>query len=272
MIFKLIDDRINQIISNIDNQILREASHYALFPGGKRIRPKMLLSISGKEGLDVAVAIELIHTYTLIHDDLPSMDNDDFRRGNPSLHKAFGEATAILTGDLLLTLAFQVIAESGLPPSLILNIILNISKKIGANGLIVGQLLDIASKTKSIGWEEHQHISLRKTADLFTTALVCGAMIKGLPESEIALYTQFGQTFGLLYQLKDDLDDQNSPIPLNDLNRAKDLTLVHAEHLLSLLSSPNSFLTECLTSLSTIAVTEMSDQTLSAVSTISKNG
>ena len=267
----MINERIEQILSEIDNQTLREACHYSLFSGGKRIRPNMLLSVSGNDGLDVAAAIELIHTYTLIHDDLPSMDNDDFRRGKPTLHKAFGEATAILTGDLLLTLAFQVIAESSLLPEIAIKIIRIISKNIGANGLIVGQHLDIASKALNIDWQDHQYISLRKTADLFTAALTCGAEIKGLPESEIALYSQFGQTFGLLYQLKDDLDDQNSPIPINSLNQTKALLTVHAEHLLSRLSISNSFLADCLASLSTIAVTDISDQTLSAVSTMSKN-
>ena len=267
----MINQRIEEILSGITTQTLQKASHYVLFSGGKRIRPLMLLSVSGNKGLDIAVAIELIHTYTLIHDDLPSMDDDDFRRGIPTLHKAFDEATAILVGDLLLTLAFEVIAESDLSPDIVLKIIRHLSKKIGANGLIAGQFLDLASKTKSINWEDHQYISLRKTADLFTSALVCGALIKGASETEIAILTEFGQTFGLLYQLKDDLDDENSPIPTDELIQIKELLSAHAKHLLSLLSTPNLFLSDCLTSLSTIAVTEISDQTLSAVSHISKN-
>ena len=252
----MIDERLEEILKAINNPILREASHYALFSGGKRIRPNMLLSVSGPEGLDIAAAIELIHTYTLIHDDLPSMDNDDYRRGRPTLHKAFDEAIAILIGDLLQTLAFEVIAESKLPPHLIVSITRNISKKVGANGLIEGQLLDIASKSMTIDWNQHEHISLRKTADLFTTALECGALIKNLPPAEIAIYTQFGQTFGLLYQLKDDLEDQNSPLPPETLKETKALLTLHAEHLLSRLSNPNPFLSNCLISLSTTSVSQ----------------
>jgi geranylgeranyl diphosphate synthase, type II len=267
----MIDLKLEQILSRIENQTLREACHYSLFSGGKRIRPLMLLSISGQLGLDVGCAIEMIHTYTLIHDDLPSMDNDDIRRGNPTLHKVYDEATAILAGDLLLTMAFEVITESPLEPALIIRIIRDISKNIGGNGLIVGQHLDILSKSKTINWDEHKTISLRKTADLFTTSLVSGALIKGLSDDQISTYSQFGQTFGLLYQLKDDLDDHNSPVPISDLIPIKELLFSHAEHLLSMLSIENSFLRDCLTSLSTIAVTEISLQTLSAVSHMSKN-
>ncbi len=248
----MINDRIEQILEKIENPILRNASHYALFSGGKRIRPNMLLSISGEAGLDVAVAIELIHTYTLIHDDLPSMDNDDYRRGKPTLHKAFDEATAILTGDLLLTLAFDVISSSSLRDAVKIQIIQRVAKKTGANGLIEGQLLDIASKTKNIDWNEHEHISLRKTSDLFSASLVSGALIKELQEEQVSIYEEFGQTFGLLYQLKDDCDDENSPIPQDTLTKTKELLGSHAAHLLTRLSSKNLFLEECLNALSAL--------------------
>ncbi len=238
----MIDRRLKEIVLGITNVTLRNASLHALFPSGKRIRPLMLLSISGDKGLDIAAAIELIHTYTLIHDDLPSMDNDDLRRGVPTIHKAFGEATAILTGDLLLTLAFEVIANSNLTPTLLIKIIQSISEKIGANGLIVGQLLDIESKTKHITEEEHNYISSRKTADLFTTSLVCGALISGLSDSEIAFYAEFGQTFGLLYQLKDDLEDQNSPIPIAKLMELKETLTEHAIELLKSIKLGNEYL------------------------------
>ncbi len=239
-----IDERIKVFVHEIKNPILQKAAFYSLFPGGKRLRPKMLLSIAGDIGLDAACAIELIHTYTLIHDDLPAMDDDDFRRGKPSLHKAFDEATAILTGDLLLTLAFEVIAKSPLPSPLSLELIRLISNYIGGNGLIQGQILDLTSKNPL--WEEYQHIALKKTADLFTVALIVGARIKNLPETDIALYTQFGQTFGLLYQIKDDLEDGNSPLPKASLTEMTNLLTLNAKHLLSNISIPNTFLYEYL--------------------------
>lgn len=267
----LLEEKLENCLLKISNETLRNATHYALFSGGKRIRPKMLLSVSGKKGLDIAAAIEIIHTYTLIHDDLPAMDNDDFRRGKPTLHKAFGESTAILVGDLLLTLAFQIISESSLPPLLIIKLLKLVSENIGANSLIEGQFLDLQSKSNSISWQAYQKMITYKTANLFRAALLCGAYIKNLPEEEIAIYEQFGKTFGLLFQMKDDLKDQNSPVDLEELKKATDLLVSHAEHLLSKLKSPNSFLSDCLSSLSKMAVTEMSDQTFNAVSIISKN-
>jgi len=202
----------------------------------------MLLSITGSVGLDAAIAVELIHTYTLIHDDLPAMDNDDFRRGKPSLHKAFDEATAILTGDLLLTLSFEVLANALLPSPLIVELTRILTKYIGANGIIAGQMRDISKKNGS--WEEYQQIALKKTADLFTAALLMGARIKALSESDISLYTQFGQTFGLLYQIRDDLEDGEAP--LMNLADTKNLLTLHANHLLANLSTPNQFLINLL--------------------------
>lgn len=263
----LIDKRIEAVLSTIAHPNLKEALHYALFSGGKRLRPKMVLSITGEVGLDVAIALEFIHTYSLVHDDLPSMDDDDFRRGKPTLHKAFNESTAILIGDLLLTLAFQLLSESKLSPELIVKTIQIVTNHIGGNGLIEGQFLDLEAKRSSLEWQEYQYIALRKTGDLFTTALVCGAHIKNLNEVEIAIYAQIGQTYGLLYQIKDDVEDKNSPFSPEILLKCAKLLTDHAEHLLSRLSAPNSF----LSSLFTTAVTEISDQTLSAVSHMSKN-
>ncbi|MBM3193081.1 MAG: polyprenyl synthetase family protein [Chlamydiae bacterium] len=267
----LLEEKLENSLLKISNQRLRDASQYALFSGGKRLRPKMLLSIAGNEGLDIAAAIEMIHTYTLIHDDLPAMDNDDFRRGKPTLHKAFDESTAILVGDLLLTLAFEIVSESLLPSALIVKITNLIAKNVGANSLIEGQFLDLQSKNQTISWQDYQKIASYKTANLFTTALLSGAYIKNLSQDEIATYSQFGQTFGLLFQMKDDLKDQNSQASSEELEKGCNLLFFHAEHLLSKLSSPNRFLSDCLSSLSKMAVTEMSDQTFNAVSIISKN-
>lgn len=241
-----IESRIQEILSKIDHPELREACNYALFSGGKRLRPKMTLSISGDAGLDIACAIEFIHTYTLIHDDLPAMDNDDLRRGKPTLHKAFNEATAILTGDLLLTLGFEVISESDFPDSLIVTIIRLLSKKIGANSIIEGQFLDLASQLKPLTWIQYQNIASRKTADLFEVALLAGALIKNISEKEISIYSCFGKAFGLLYQIEDDLQDKNANIDLQQLLVTKKTLLSYSSHLLAQLSTPNQFLLETL--------------------------
>lgn len=238
-----LEERLQTILTSIKNPLLRESVAYALFSGGKRLRPKMLLSITGAKGIDVAAAIECIHTYTLIHDDLPSMDNDDIRRGKPTLHKAFDEATAILTGDLLLTLAFEILANAPLSSSLTL--IRIFSKYIGANGIIDGQVQDLKKPVTS--WEEYQEIAIKKTADLFTATLIAASVI--VEERDLSLFTQFGKTYGILYQIYDDLEDQNAPLSLTTLGPMAHLLQIHARHLLQSLSIKNPFLESLLFSL-----------------------
>ena len=182
---KILENRLEEITNVVENETLKSAMHYALFSGGKRLRPLLLLSISGKKGLDIACAIELIHTYTLIHDDLPAMDNDDYRRGKKTLHKVFDDATAILVGDMLLTLSFELLSKAKLKPTLKLKIIELISEKIGANGLILGQHLDLLSKNKHLDEETLKLISHKKTAELFLATILAGAYIKGVNQNEL---------------------------------------------------------------------------------------
>ncbi len=190
---------------------LRDAVRYSLMSGGKRIRPILTLAaceaVSGgyKKAMPLAVAIEMIHTYTLIHDDLPAMDNDDIRRGKPTCHRVFGEDVAILAGDMLNTLAFEIIADNyGERSALIIS---ELSKALGINGVVGGQLADLKSKDKRIAMSELRFISIHKTACLFIASVRCGAIAGGATRSEISKLTEYAMSIGLAFQIIDDILD-----------------------------------------------------------------
>jgi len=190
---------------------LQKAVKYSLMSGGKRIRPILTLAaceaVSGgfKKAIPLAVAIEMIHTYTLIHDDLPAMDDDDLRRGKPTCHKAFGEDVAILAGDMLNTLAFEIIAENcGTKAALIIS---ELSKALGIKGVVGGQLADLKSAGRKIGIKELEFISCHKTADLFVACLRCGAIAGGASKSQTLKLTNFAGHMGLAFQITDDILD-----------------------------------------------------------------
>jgi geranylgeranyl diphosphate synthase type II len=192
-------------------KLLHEAAKYSLMSGGKRIRPILTLAaceaVSGefKKAMPLAVAIEMIHTYTLIHDDLPAMDNDDLRRGKPTCHRVFGEDVAILAGDMLNTLAFEVIAESyGERSGLIIS---EISRALGINGVVGGQLADLRSVSKTIGLTELSFISMHKTACLFVACVRCGAIAGNVSRAELSKLTSFARHLGLAFQIIDDILD-----------------------------------------------------------------
>ena len=193
------------------SKLLSDAVRYSVMSGGKRIRPILTLAaceaVSGgyKNAIPVAAAIEMIHTYTLIHDDLPAMDNDDLRRGKPSSHKKFGEDAAILAGDLLNTLAFEIIAENCGNKSA--RIISELSKALGINGVVGGQMLDLRSKDKELDIAGLNYICLHKTADLFIASVRCGAISGGAKASEIARLTAYARHLGLAFQINDDILD-----------------------------------------------------------------
>ena len=193
------------------SKLLSDAVRYSVMSGGKRIRPILALAaceaVSGnyKKAIPVAAAIEMIHTYTLIHDDLPAMDNDDVRRGKPTCHKVFGEDAAILAGDTLNTLAFEVIADNCGNRSA--PIISELSKALGINGVSGGQMLDLMSKDRNIGLAEINYISLHKTADLFIASVRCGAIAGSAKASEISKLTAYARHLGLAFQIIDDILD-----------------------------------------------------------------
>lgn len=177
---------------------------YSLLDGGKRLRPLILLSVSDAHGgprahaMPAACAIEMIHTYSLIHDDLPAMDDDDFRRGKPSNHKAFDEATAILAGDGLLTAAFEVIARNT-PPPLAAKLVLELATAAGPIGMVGGQQLDLGTDG-----DVHE-IHKRKTGALITAAARMGAVAAGA--KDLASITKYGRSLGLAFQIVDDILD-----------------------------------------------------------------
>ncbi|OEH94567.1 farnesyl-diphosphate synthase [Bacillus solimangrovi] len=197
-------------------KVLRDAMVYSLEAGGKRLRPILLLetlrSFGGEWqlGMDTACAIEFIHTYSLIHDDLPSMDDDDLRRGKPTNHKVFGEANAILAGDALLTYSFQLIAGSTYPnfsPNKKLSIMNELAQSAGAEGMVGGQVADIEAEGTSIDLEQLQFIHDHKTGKLLQFCVRAGAILGDATEKQLSSLTQFATHLGIAFQIRDDILD-----------------------------------------------------------------
>lgn len=194
---------------------LKESMVYSLNTGGKRIRPILLLATLKalnadiETGLNTAIALEYIHTYSLIHDDLPAMDNDDYRRGKPTNHKAFDEATAILAGDSLLTDAFALIAEDSKIENTEtkLKLIAELSKAAGSTGMIAGQIMDVESEGKQINLHLLQNIHKRKTGELIRYAIFAGGQIAEASSEVVALLDDFAWTYGIAYQIQNDLQE-----------------------------------------------------------------
>lgn len=213
-----IELRLRELIPHRDETIF-EAVRYSLLSSGKRIRPLLTLATAATFGidplttLDAACAIEMIHTYSLIHDDLPCMDNDDLRRGKPTLHKVYGEAMALLAGDYLLTFAFETIANADkLGREQRLQMIKALAARSSAPGLIGGQAIDIESQGKEIDEETLLQMHTGKTSALLTACLECGSLAAGYPSTP--LLQAIGQELGLAYQFQDDLLDVTSTTTL----------------------------------------------------------
>ncbi len=185
---------------------LIEAMEYSLFAGGKRLRPALVLgSAEIFEGdipkvMPSACAIEMIHTYSLIHDDLPALDNDDFRRGKPTLHKVYGEAVALLAGDGLLTLAFELLASTGNA-----DVVAEVARSAGVNGMVGGQYLDIRAEGQKITIETLQEIHRKKTGALICASLRCGALLSNASSEGLYAITEYGKHLGLAFQIVDDI-------------------------------------------------------------------
>jgi geranylgeranyl diphosphate synthase type II len=200
------------LVKGLDPQkgVLESAIHYALSVKGKRLRPLLFLTLIEAYGkdpmayMDIACAIECIHTYSLIHDDLPSMDNDDFRRGMPTVHKKYNDAIALLAGDTLLTIAFEKLSRANTEPAKIVNILRLLTVGIGIEGMAGGQALDLEfNGDKDIIFEIHR----KKTAELIKATLLSAAEIIGLSAHEKELLAQVGTTIGIAFQMADDLLD-----------------------------------------------------------------
>ena len=192
-------------------QQLGEAIRYSLLAPGKRLRPMMVLLAneacqgSASEALPAACAVEMVHTYSLIHDDLPAMDDDDMRRGRPTCHKAFNEAVAILAGDALLTLAFEVLARDVQPPQVAAQCCATLARAAGATELVGGQADDLAGEFSDGGLEMLEAIHRRKTGAMFLVSLHLGALVAGADAQQQAALRQYGQCLGLAFQSTDDL-------------------------------------------------------------------
>ncbi|UCZ55271.1 polyprenyl synthetase family protein [Bacillus shivajii] len=212
---EVIDKKLPIYIESLQSpEKLKASMIYSLEAGGKRVRPLLLLAtLHGfskplEIGYDVASALEMVHTYSLIHDDLPSMDDDDLRRGKPTNHIIYGEAMATLAGDALLTKSFQLISCSEhLTSERKVDLIQRISRAIGPEGMVGGQVADMEAEGKSLQAEDLQQIHERKTGDLLAVAVEAGAMIAEADVEDVQLLRQFAQHVGLAFQIKDDILD-----------------------------------------------------------------
>ena len=213
---KRVDDYLSHVLTTDQPRFSRlyEAMNYSLLAGGKRIRPVLLLATVEALGQDaspytgLACALECIHTYSLIHDDLPAMDNDDYRRGKLTNHKVFGDGMAVLAGDALLTLAFEVIGrQEHTDPATLLRTVQEISTAAGMNGMVGGQAIDLESEGHRIPMETLRKMHMGKTGALFRAALRSGAILAGASEKQLAALTAYAEGFGLAFQITDDILD-----------------------------------------------------------------
>lgn len=196
---------------------LKESMQYSLMAGGKRLRPVLVIAASEafgverKAALPVAAAVEMIHTYSLIHDDLPAMDNDDYRRGRLTNHKVYGDATAILAGDALLTHAFYSVVQSarkhGIPADRVLTIVEELSEYAGARGMVGGQVADMEGEQGMTSLSQLEYIHLHKTGDLMIFSLLAGGRIAGADDKQLEALRSFGRDLGLAFQIQDDILD-----------------------------------------------------------------
>lgn len=227
---RLIDRELDACLPKrtVHPRIIHEAMRYSVLNGGKRIRPILVLESSRicggkiKDALPLACAIELVHSYSLIHDDLPSMDDADTRRGKPSCHVKYGEALAILAGDSLLTLAFNLISR-GRDRAKTGQIIFEISKAIGSFGMIGGQVMDLKiKKEKKVDLPTMEYINLHKTASLIAASTKTGAIIAGARDKEIDALQKYGEYTGLAFQIIDDIIDRDGYVEIFGPKGARD--------------------------------------------------
>lgn len=228
----LLEEHLNRILpeSTLPYYTLFSAARYSLLGGGKRLRPILLIATAEALGaplnkaLSAASAIELVHTYSMIHDDLPCMDDDNFRRGKPSLHKAFSEAHAVLAGDFLLSYAFELLAEdTGLTAEQRIKLVSLLSRGCGGHGMIGGQVLDIEAEGKMLDLAALQTIHRHKTGALITTSILMGAVIAEAKETDFMALKEYGDALGLAFQIMDDILDIRSSVEKHGKTTSSDL-------------------------------------------------
>jgi len=203
--------------SGPQSRTIHKAMRYGLFSGGKRLRPILMLASGDLFGADAkavlafASAMEMIHTYSLIHDDLPALDDDDLRRGQPTVHKVYGEGIALLAGDALLTEAFHLMTEPrltrGLDSHLVLTLVHEIARAAGVGGMAGGQAIDLEAEEREADVATVEYIHVRKTGALILASVRVGAMLGGAPAKELRRLSRYGEFFGLAFQIADDIMD-----------------------------------------------------------------
>lgn len=213
---ELVDSKIEFYLDRLEYpNVIAEGMRYSVLNGGKRLRPILLLMVLDlykkdlELGIPSAVAIELIHSYSLVHDDLPALDNDDYRRGKLTTHKKFGEAEAILIGDALLTHSFSIVTDETerVAPEKVLKIISMISRYAGINGMIGGQMIDIESEKRKVSLETLEYIHTNKTGKLLKLPVEIGAIISDATKEEYTALEKYSECIGLAFQIKDDILD-----------------------------------------------------------------
>ncbi|KAK1693945.1 hypothetical protein QYE76_010642 [Lolium multiflorum] len=212
-----VNDALDHALPLVQPERLSESMRYSLLAGGKRVRPMLAIAACEMVGGDeaaatpVACAVEMVHTMSLIHDDLPCMDDDDLRRGCPTNHVAFSVSTALLAGDALLSLSFEHIArgcaEHGVPADRALRAVAELANAVGTGGLAAGQVVDLASEGADVGLATLEYIHIHKTARLLEAAAVCGAIVGGACEEDIESIRRYARYVGLLFQVVDDVLD-----------------------------------------------------------------
>ncbi len=194
--------------------VLLEAMRYSLLAGGKRLRPALCMAFceacggSAETALPAAAAVEMIHTYSLIHDDLPCMDNDDYRRGRLTNHKVYGQDVATLAGDALLTAAFRYLTELQAPAERVVRCVALLSQAAGETGMVAGQILDLEGEKRPLSREELEQVHRHKTGDMIRGACQMGAVLGGGSEKEIAAAGAFAYALGMAFQIRDDMLDE----------------------------------------------------------------
>ena len=234
---RLVDVALDQLVPAADKppQRLNQAIRHSLIDGGKRLRPILLLAAADAVGGDIekllrfACALECIHTYSLIHDDLPAMDDDDLRRGRPTCHKQFDDATAILAGDALLTLAFELAAQpiAGVAASDSLAMVVQLAQDAGIHGMVGGQMMDMQAEDREVELAELQYIHIHKTGALIRAACLIGARLGGGDAEQIKKLDHYGKAIGLAFQITDDILDVVGDSKL--LGKATGQDLQHAK-------------------------------------------
>jgi geranylgeranyl diphosphate synthase type II len=229
---QIVNDTLHQILVRQQGiqEDLHKALHYTLSGPGKRIRSALVLwcceLIAGRDNAEArtaAAAIEMVHTYSLVHDDLPAMDDDDLRRGRPTCHKAFDEATAILTGDGLLTLAFEVLADGIRDAALAVKLIGELARAAGPAGMIAGQVADLKAESTVGSVPMLEYIHTNKTAKMFRCAAMMGALCGGASTAQLQILGQYGLKIGLGFQIADDILDVSASSEQLGKTAGKDL-------------------------------------------------